>query len=232
MIPVLEIFGKTIQGEGVLIGQPTMFVRTAGCDYNCRWCDSKFTWDGSEKPKMLSPKEILSELKGLDDNFQHVTISGGNPALIGKPMGEFIDLLHKNRIQVAIETQGSKFQEWFKEVDTLTLSPKPPSSGMNTNFEMLNYIINNVPQGNVNLKVVVFDDYDFEYAKQIHKLHPNIPFNVQVGNDDVNSNHDIAIRLLQKFEWLTNKVINDNEMNKVRVLPQLHALIWGNKRGV
>lgn len=48
-IPVLEIFGPTIQGEGMVIGQKTMFVRTAGCDYSCSWCDSAFTWDGSAK---------------------------------------------------------------------------------------------------------------------------------------------------------------------------------------
>ncbi|MDF0142324.1 7-carboxy-7-deazaguanine synthase QueE, partial [Staphylococcus pseudintermedius] len=44
-IPVLEIFGPTIQGEGRVIGRKTMFVRTAGCDFRCSWCDSKFTWD-------------------------------------------------------------------------------------------------------------------------------------------------------------------------------------------
>ena len=39
-LPVLEIFGPTFQGEGRAIGQKTMFVRTAGCDYHCDWCDS------------------------------------------------------------------------------------------------------------------------------------------------------------------------------------------------
>lgn len=39
-IPVLEIFGPTIQGEGMVVGQKTMFIRTAGCDYSCAWCDS------------------------------------------------------------------------------------------------------------------------------------------------------------------------------------------------
>ena len=41
-IPVLEIFGPTIQGEGMVVGQKTMFIRTAGCDYSCAWCDSAF----------------------------------------------------------------------------------------------------------------------------------------------------------------------------------------------
>ena len=84
-IPVLEIFGPTIQGEGSVIGRKTMFVRTSGCDYRCSWCDSSFTWDGSAKDdiRLLEPEQILSELDQLAPNqYQHVTISGGNPALI------------------------------------------------------------------------------------------------------------------------------------------------------
>ena len=63
-IPVLEIFGPTIQGEGMVIGQKTMFIRTAGCDYSCSWCDSAFTWDGSakEQVRQMAPEEIWNEL--------------------------------------------------------------------------------------------------------------------------------------------------------------------------
>ena len=58
-LPVLEIFGPTFQGEGRAIGQKTMFVRTAGCDYHCEWCDSAFTWDGSEKPTRMTADEVI-----------------------------------------------------------------------------------------------------------------------------------------------------------------------------
>ena len=63
-VPVLEIFGPTFQGEGAVIGQKTMFVRTAGCDYSCSWCDSAFTWDGSQKDKirMMDGDDILAAL--------------------------------------------------------------------------------------------------------------------------------------------------------------------------
>ena len=66
-IPVIEIFGPTIQGEGMVVGQKTMFVRTAGCDYSCSWCDSSFTWDGSGKHLIvqMTAEEIWSELKRL-----------------------------------------------------------------------------------------------------------------------------------------------------------------------
>src|SRR5690625_262557 len=141
-IPVLEIFGPTIQGEGMVIGQKTMFVRTAGCDYSCSWCDSKFTWDGSEKHNIrkMNAEEILAELiKEGGDCFGHVTISGGNPALLPQ-IDRLVDLLHAKGIKVALETQGSRWQPWLTKIDELKLSPKPPSSGMQTNFSVLDQI--------------------------------------------------------------------------------------------
>ena len=62
-IPVLEIFGPTIQGEGRVIGRKTMFVRTAGCDYRCSWCDSAFTWDGSAKEDIKLMTKKYNQLK-------------------------------------------------------------------------------------------------------------------------------------------------------------------------
>lgn len=236
-IPVIEMFGPTIQGEGAVIGVKTMFVRTYGCDYRCSWCDSAFTWDGSAKDKvtMLTPQEVLSGLHELaGENFDCVTISGGNPALIGEAMGEFIRLLHERGIQAAIETQGSRWQEWFNEVDMLTISPKPPSSGMETDWDRLDEIMDKV-HGNGkaahSLKVVVFDQEDYEYARKVHFRYPEIPLFLQPGNDNVTEEGDISARLLGRLEWLFQQVIADPQMNRARVLPQLHALVWHNKRG-
>lgn len=239
-IPVLEIFGPTIQGEGMVIGQKTMFVRTAGCDYRCNWCDSAFTWDGSaqDQIRQLKPEEILAELRAIgQDRFSHVTISGGNPALI-KSMGELVELFHANDIRTAIETQGTKWQDWLLDIDEITISPKPPSSGMTTDFSLLDAMIeklvNNPKKNSFSLKVVVFDEQDFEHARTIHHRYPQVPFFLQVGNDDVQLLDDEALRnqLLAKFEWLIDRTVAANDMNDVKVLPQLHALLWGNKRGV
>lgn len=239
-IPVLEIFGPTIQGEGMVIGQKTMFVRTAGCDYSCSWCDSAFTWDGSAKDdiQLLNAEEIWEELRSLGgDNFSFVTISGGNPALL-KNLDAFISLLKEKGIKVAIETQGSKWQDWFLDIDELTISPKPPSSKMETNFDVLDSIFKNLAsnsfEGNVSLKVVIFDEADLAYAKHVHQRYTDIPFYLQVGNDDLTNfnNDELAQKLLLKYEWLVDQAVGDSEFNKARVLPQLHALIWGNKRGV
>jgi 7-carboxy-7-deazaguanine synthase len=239
-IPVMEIFGPTIQGEGMVVGQKTMFVRTAGCDYSCSWCDSSFTWDGSGKNdiKMMNAEEIWLELKNLGGNgFSFVTISGGNPALL-KNLSRLIELLKENNIKICLETQGSKWQEWFYDIDELTISPKPPSSNMETDFTILDNIVNRL-EGNdtskhVSLKVVIFDDQDYQYAKKVYQRYPGIPFFLQVGNDDITTgdNQELISRLLRKYDWLINKVMDDHDFTDVKVLPQLHTYLWGNKRGV
>ncbi|KIV72317.1 Queuosine Biosynthesis QueE Radical SAM [Bacillus mycoides] len=218
------------------IGQKTMFIRTAGCDYSCSWCDSAFTWDGSakEQVRQMAPEEIWNELVEIGgENFSHVTISGGNPVLL-KNIQFLLTVLKENGIRTAIETQGSKWQEWLLQIEEVTISPKPPSSKMKTDFTMLDSVIHKLERKDFSLKVVVFEDYDFEYAVKVHKRYPQVPFFLQVGNDDTKTVNDAALikNLLQKYERLIEKAVQCKEMNDAKVLPQLHALVWGNKRGV
>ncbi|MGD6817516.1 7-carboxy-7-deazaguanine synthase QueE [Metabacillus sp. 84] len=239
-IPVLEIFGPTIQGEGMVIGQKTMFIRTAGCDYSCSWCDSAFTWDGTaaEEIVQMDAAQVWAELYRIGGNrFSHVTVSGGNPALL-KNLRSVISLLKEKGKKIALETQGSRYQEWFTEIDDLTLSPKPPSSGMKTDFSVLRSLMDRLQAAGriqtASLKIVIFNEEDLAYAKRIHQEFPSIPFYLQVGNDDPGlTNNEVLIQnLMSRYEWLIDLVIEDEELNSVRVLPQLHTLLWGNKRGV
>ncbi|RCX20351.1 preQ(0) biosynthesis protein QueE [Fontibacillus phaseoli] len=239
-IPVLEIFGPTVQGEGMVIGQKTMFVRTAGCDYRCLWCDSAFTWDGSAKDLIIkmTPTEIRDELRRIGDNrFSHVTLSGGNPALLPQLEG-LVSLLRGEGITIAVETQGSRWQDWLAEIHQVTLSPKPPSSGMATDWPVLDDIVAKLSARPapfaVSLKVVVFDEADLSYTRQVHARYPGVAMFLQVGNPDVRR-MDIghhAADLLHRYEGLIDRVMSLSDLNDVRVLPQLHALVWGNRRGV
>lgn len=237
-IPVLEVFGPTIQGEGMVIGQKTMFVRTAGCDYSCAWCDSAFTWDGSAKEDimLMTAEDIWHKLLEIGgDRFSHLTISGGNPALLAS-LKELIDILKENGIDSALETQGSRWQDWFYDISDLTISPKPPSSGMVTDFEKLDEIVHRLSENRsqFSLKVVVFDDLDLEYATRIHQRYPGVPFYIQTGNPAVaeGDTAKLVTDLLLDYETLIDKVCESKDLNNVRVLPQLHTLVWGNKRGV
>ena len=233
-IPVMEVFGPTIQGEGMVMGLKTMFVRTSGCDYSCSWCDSSFTWDGSGKSVSKQPIEIIDELKAIGgQSFSHVTISGGNPAL-HKGIGELVDLCHEQGWKVAVETQASFWQDWLLEIDDITLSPKPPSSGMSTDFSKLDTFMDKLLNTTATLKIVIFDEVDFKFAEAVHQRYPAFPFFLQTGNDDTTTteNELLVSTLLNRYEWLVDLTVNSSIMNDVRVLPQLHTLIWGNKRGV
>lgn len=239
-IPVLEIFGPTVQGEGLLVGQKTMFVRTAGCDYRCSWCDSAFTWDGSAKEdiQQMTADDVIAELDRLaEGRYAHVTISGGNPVLLGG-MGELVERLSMRGVRTAVETQGSRWQDWLMVIDDVTLSPKPPSSGMDTDFVRLDEIAeklwNRSARKGLCLKVVVFNEEDMRYAITVHERYPEIPFVMQTGNEDVHNSDDQELiqKLLRRYEWLIDRVALEPRLNRIRVLPQLHTLVWGNKRGV
>ncbi len=237
-IAVSEIFGPTVQGEGAVIGKPTVFVRTGGCDYRCSWCDSKFavlpefrnTWE------RLSPEEVFAEIKRLSPRPILVTLSGGNPAL--QPFGSVIRLGKAEGYRFTIETQGTLARDWFADLDYLTLSPKPPSSDMETNWEKLARCVDaGGSQTETVMKVVVFDESDYAYAKEVGRQFPRLPVYLQVGNDNppgpeaADKTEPNLGKLLERYEWLTGKVIADG-WNEATVLPQLHVLVWGNKRGV
>lgn len=224
-LPVIEIFGPTVQGEGAAIGLKTMFVRLAGCDYACTWCDSKYTWKKDELAPItrMAPPAIRAELERLGQGCRNLSISGGNPAL--HDLNDLLDCLADYHINV--ETQGSLAPDWFGRVNHVTLSPKGPSSGMVTDWEALADCVRK--SRTASLKIVVFDDADYEYAVGCHQRFPELPLYLQVGNT---VGGDSSEALLTKLNWLSDKVIADQRLPSARVLPQLHVLLWGNRRGV
>jgi len=138
LVRISEVFGPTIQGEGPLIGRPTVFVRTAGCDYRCAWCDTLYAVLPEYRDEwvlMTSPQIIARVNELARDRPVLVSLSGGNPAL--QPLAPLIALGRRDGHSFALETQGSISQAWFAELDWLILSPKPPSSGMTTDWNNL-----------------------------------------------------------------------------------------------
>jgi 7-carboxy-7-deazaguanine synthase len=239
-IMVSEIFGPTIQGEGALIGKPTVFVRTGGCDYRCSWCDSLYAVLPEHKGEWqpLNTEQIFADIQRLSGNTPLlITLSGGNPAI--QPLENLIDLGHEHGYTFAIETQGSISPSWFAKLDHLTLSPKPPSSKQVTRWERLDRCILNATNKQsaheiqINLKIVIFDDADYEYARYVAKRYPALPIFLQAGNHtppQTSSQIDIA-GILARMDWLIQRTIADR-WYEATVLPQLHTLLWGNKRGV
>ena len=239
-IRISEIFGPTLQGEGPLIGRPTVFVRTAGCDYRCAWCDTLYAVLPAYHRQwtFMAAADILTrvdELAGGEPVL--VSLSGGNPAM--QPLGPLIGLGRRNHHAFALETQGSLAQPWFAELDWIIFSPKPPSSGMQIDWDAFESCLKAASAGpRLILKMAIFDDADYDFARMAAARYPALPVYLQTGNpapllgagSDVAEDADIG-GLLARFRWLAGKVTEDRWF-AATVLPQLHVLAWGNRRGV
>lgn len=228
---ISEIFGPTIQGEGQLIGQPTVFVRVGGCDYRCSWCDSLYAVTAAYRPtwKKMTTQEVFAAIKALTDGQPIlVTLSGGNPAIYD--FSSLIELGQAEGFRFAMETQGSLIKPYFKKLDYLTLSPKPPSSRML--FDPLKLAEAVASHDNPSLKIVIADEADYRFAKRLHKKYPDIPMTLQPCNPQVGEAEATNIEALnQQLKWLIEKTQRDYWYN-VTLLPQLHVILWNNERGV
>lgn len=230
---VSEIFGPVCQGEGALTGRPTIFVRFGGCDYRCVWCDSLYAVlpEYREEWEPLTTEDIVARVRNLlppGTKRGHITLSGGNPAL--PILAPLVRELHYAGLTIAIETQGTLAPSWITEIDDITLSPKPPSSGNVTAFDPdspLAKIIAARPDSV--LKVVVFTEDDYAYARDVHRAFPDTPFWLQAGTlVNIATRDDLCDALT---DW-QDVVLADPDMQDVHVGAQMHAILKGHQRGI
>jgi organic radical activating enzyme len=153
-LPIMEYF-YTIQGEGYHSGKSAFFVRVAGCDVGCVWCDVKESWDMQVHP-MLSLDFLEEEIVTSGADF--VVITGGEPAMYD--LAPFIDKLKKHNINIAIETSGT--YPLSGNVDWYSFSPKKFKEPVKEAYEKAS-----------ELKIIISHPSDFEWAKRhstkVHK---------------------------------------------------------------
>jgi organic radical activating enzyme len=145
--PVMEMF-YSLQGEGYHQGKAAYFIRLAGCDVGCVWCDVKDSWDASKHP-VLSIEEIVNSALAFPGRLAIIT--GGEPLLHDlKPL---TTALKAAGFQTNIETSGSSPMsgDW----DWICLSPKKFKAPLAENIPLSS-----------ELKVVVFNNSDFEWAEK------------------------------------------------------------------
>ena len=115
MYELVEIF-ESLQGEGRNTGRPCVFIRFAGCNLKCPWCDTDV-----KRRFSASLDEILKEARGF--RAKSVILTGGEPTLV-KEMPELVAALKKDGYWIGVETNGTIAADWLGFVDYVACSPK------------------------------------------------------------------------------------------------------------
>jgi 7-carboxy-7-deazaguanine synthase len=199
----------SIQGEGNLSGLPTIFIRTAGCNLRCNYCD---TTEAYQKGTEHSIDEIIGKIRAFNCNM--VCITGGEP-LLQKQIYSLIDHLIDNHYHCSIETNGSINIKQLTEFEPLLISMdlKCPCSQMHNQNKLENIALLRKQD---QLKCIIETVEDYQYAKNILQHY-----------------QPVCTRYMQpvwgsSVEDLADRILKDNL--SVRLGIQLHKIIWGNQR--
>lgn len=143
----MEMF-YSIQGEGYNTGKAAFFIRIGGCDVGCHWCDVKEAWDASVHP-LTTVEQIIENINQYE--ARSVVITGGEPLMYN--LDYLCHMLKKNAISIFLETSGT--YPLSGSFDWICVSPKLQ---LNPRRDML--------QLADELKVIVYNEMDFEWAEQ------------------------------------------------------------------
>ena len=221
---IAELF-YSIQGEGSLVGVPSFFIRTTGCNLRCSWCDTPYTSWQPEGVEM-SLDRILDEVRAHPT--RHVVVTGGEP-MIAPEIIPLCERLRDAGLHITIETAGTVFHP--VACDLMSISPK---------------LSNSTPAGifssqheRVRIQLPILGELIARYDYQL-KFVIESPTDVDEARDLVNTlgAHGERVvlmpegtdpeRLRERAQWLAEICKEEG----FRFSPRLHVDLWGNRRGV
>lgn len=210
---VVEIF-DSIDGEGKRSGQPVSFVRLAGCNLRCSYCDTLYSLFGEEHPCEYSEMTADEILKNVNENYKRITLTGGEP-LISGGINNLINLFAKNGYEVNIETNGACDISPYVTSENVfvTIDYKLPSSGMTDKMLLANYSL--LRKKDV-LKFVVGSDEDASYMIDVIR---------KIKKDEMPQIYVGAVYGAYDNEKLTELVMNTPELFDAKIQIQLHKYI-------
>lgn len=159
---IAEIF-TSIQGEGISSGYPTVFIRLAGCNLRCRYCDTQNAQNEGENEMAVAT--IVEEV--FRSGVTHVCITGGEPLLQQHDLLALLQMLHDAGREITIETNGTIDFRPFQKFSTICMDVKCPSSGEKSDLALLSHI-----RESDSVKFVIGSDEDLMYAHDILKNYP------------------------------------------------------------
>ncbi|MGH7775107.1 MAG: 7-carboxy-7-deazaguanine synthase QueE [Candidatus Binatia bacterium] len=225
---IAEIF-YSIQGEGRLVGTPSVFIRTSGCNLRCVWCDTPYTsWKPEGEEWTLS--EILVEVKKHPTS--HVVITGGEP-LLAREIEQLTAKLKRKGYHITIETAATIFKP--VSCDLISMSPKLSNSTpwrrekgkfaeMHETHRLNFPVIQSFMAGyDYQLKFVVEHKRDFTEIREILERLKNLdPARVLIMAQGRTKKE-----LGKKASWIVDLC----KANGFRYTPRLHIDLYGNRRG-
>ena len=226
---IAEIF-HSIQGEGLLAGVPSIFIRTSGCNLRCHWCDTAYASWKPEGPEM-SIEEILKKI--TEWNCDHVVLTGGEP-MIAPDLPELATVLKKQEKHITIETAGTIPPNGIT-CDLASLSPKlsnstPPASrdpAWSKKHEATRLqpavISDWIRNYNFQLKFVVSSENDLVEIKSLLLNLPPVPADRILLMPEGIDVKTLATRSL----WLVDICKREG----FRFCPRLHIELFGHTRG-
>ena len=154
-IPIMEYF-YSLQGEGYYAGRPAYFIRLAGCNVGCSWCDVKESWEAKTE-QVQAINTVVHKCVTSNTNF--VVITGGEPAMYD--ISFLVKALKEKKIEVAIETSGA--YKLIGEIDWYCFSPKKFKFPIEEAYQKAN-----------ELKVIISNKSDLRWAeKHADKVNKN-----------------------------------------------------------
>ena len=255
------LLSGTIQGEGVLMGVPCLFIRTSGCNLRCMWrddngvvneCDTPYSSFESEKNMMEIDDVIKIVLQNTNGIIRHIVISGGEPMLQINPLNELVDQLSKYGFHITIETNGTIYDENIaSKVNLFSISPKLSNSTPNKEkYKSSNHELNDKwseKHEGLRRNIEVLQKYVDKGNTYISKDY-QLKFVVNKASDIEEIQRDYLSQLSgvknEKVLLMPEGILPDEVMTKSRWIIQecirygyrfttrMHTLIWGTVRGV
>ena len=224
---LIEIY-KSVHGESSFAGFPCIFVRLAGCNLRCSWCDSEYTFTGGHKSSI---DDVISRVRSLAP-VKLVEITGGEPMLQEREVVPLMQQLLDNGYEVLIETSGERPLENVPKAVHKIVDVKCPGSGESGSFRISN-LDALTPADEV--KFVIADRADYEFARDFAREHQleqktqNILFS-PAFRKDAGPARDARNCLLdprELVEWILSDGLH------ARLGLQIHKFIWEPmKKGV
>jgi 7-carboxy-7-deazaguanine synthase len=219
---IIEIY-KSLQGESSYTGLPCVFVRLAGCNLRCTWCDSEYTFKGGNR---MTLDEIVDEVHRLSPDGGLVEITGGEPLLQEREVVPLMDRLLTAGYTVLLETSGERPLERVPSRVVKIVDVKCPDSGEGDTFRTENL---NTLTPRDEIKFVVASRHDYEFARDfIHQRGlssrvASVILSPAFRKDAAGAHGDVSHCLVEPqdlAEWMLADGL------KARLGLQIHKFIW------